>query len=251
MPAFKVCAVAVARVGGPTSDPAHPSRRPAAAVAPTRRRPRATHPTRPRGDTDEQHAPLPARRLPVRGTGAGQARPDRRGADATRCPTGVSAQALYFRGGNSTDELVTVVLMRDGEPMRYFPIGAQGRRARAAAGGRGPRRRHRRSSCTSPRPRGSPARSSSTSAWWRSDARAIGRWPHPEQPDDGPTRGWSSSATAWPAPAPSRRSSPAAAASSSRSPSSATSRTATTTGSCSSNVLAGEDDRGRHLPQRR
>ena len=36
------------------------------------------------------------------------------------------AQALYFRGGNTTDELVAVVLMRDGVPMRYFPIGAKG-----------------------------------------------------------------------------------------------------------------------------
>ena len=35
-------------------------------------------------------------------------------------------QALYFRGGNSSDELVTVVLMRDGVPMRYFPMGAKG-----------------------------------------------------------------------------------------------------------------------------
>ena len=41
-------------------------------------------------------------------------------------PDGVVAQALYFRGGNSTDELVTIVLMRDGVPMRYFPIGAKG-----------------------------------------------------------------------------------------------------------------------------
>ena len=41
-------------------------------------------------------------------------------------PDGVVSQALYFRGGNSTDELITVVLMRDGVPMRYFPIGARG-----------------------------------------------------------------------------------------------------------------------------
>ncbi len=41
-------------------------------------------------------------------------------------PDGVVAQALYFRGGNTTDELVAVVLMRDGVPMRYFPIGAKG-----------------------------------------------------------------------------------------------------------------------------
>ena len=40
-------------------------------------------------------------------------------------PDGVVSQALYFRGGNSTDELITVVLLRDGVPMRYFPIGAK------------------------------------------------------------------------------------------------------------------------------
>ena len=41
-------------------------------------------------------------------------------------PAGLSAQALYFRGGNSTDELVYVLLVRDGVPMRWFPIGAKG-----------------------------------------------------------------------------------------------------------------------------
>ena len=40
-------------------------------------------------------------------------------------PLGATAQPLYFRGGNSTDELVCAVLMRDGTPMRYFPIGAK------------------------------------------------------------------------------------------------------------------------------
>ena len=40
-------------------------------------------------------------------------------------PDGVINQTLYFRGGNSSSELVTVVLMRDRIPMRYFPIGAK------------------------------------------------------------------------------------------------------------------------------
>jgi assimilatory nitrate reductase catalytic subunit len=40
-------------------------------------------------------------------------------------PMGITTQPLYFRGGNSTDELVTVVLVRDGAPMRYFPVGAR------------------------------------------------------------------------------------------------------------------------------
>ncbi len=35
------------------------------------------------------------------------------------------AQPLYFRGGNSTGEMIVVALMRDGKLMRYFPIGAK------------------------------------------------------------------------------------------------------------------------------
>ena len=40
-------------------------------------------------------------------------------------PDGISAQPVYFRGGNSVDDLVCVVLVRDGTPMRWFPIGAK------------------------------------------------------------------------------------------------------------------------------
>src|SRR5947209_8336150 len=40
-------------------------------------------------------------------------------------PAGAITQPVYFRGGNSTDELITIVLMRDGAPMRYFPVGAK------------------------------------------------------------------------------------------------------------------------------
>ncbi|WP_411374228.1 molybdopterin oxidoreductase [Arthrobacter sp. MPF02] len=40
-------------------------------------------------------------------------------------PDGVVNQTLYFRGGNSSPELIAVVLMRNGVPMRYFPIGAK------------------------------------------------------------------------------------------------------------------------------
>ena len=40
-------------------------------------------------------------------------------------PHGAVAQAVYFRGGNTADELICAVLMRDGKPMRYFPIGAK------------------------------------------------------------------------------------------------------------------------------
>lgn len=41
-------------------------------------------------------------------------------------PAGATTQPVYFRGGNSTAEMITVVLYRDGQPMRYFPIGAHG-----------------------------------------------------------------------------------------------------------------------------
>jgi hypothetical protein len=40
-------------------------------------------------------------------------------------PAGAITQPVYFRGGNSTDELVAIVVTRDGAPMRYFPIGAK------------------------------------------------------------------------------------------------------------------------------
>jgi hypothetical protein len=35
------------------------------------------------------------------------------------------AQLVYLRGGNSAPELVYLVLVRDGKPMRFFPIGAK------------------------------------------------------------------------------------------------------------------------------
>lgn len=41
-------------------------------------------------------------------------------------PPGATTQPVYFRGGNSAPEMITVVLVRDGAPMRYFPIAASG-----------------------------------------------------------------------------------------------------------------------------
>lgn len=35
------------------------------------------------------------------------------------------AQLIYLRAGNSADALINLVLMRDGKPMRMFPIGAK------------------------------------------------------------------------------------------------------------------------------
>lgn len=40
-------------------------------------------------------------------------------------PRDTEAQFVYFRGGNSCDELVTAIVMRDGKPMRMFPMGAK------------------------------------------------------------------------------------------------------------------------------
>jgi len=40
-------------------------------------------------------------------------------------PAGNEAQFVYFRGGNSSPELVCAIVMRDGTPMRYFPMGAR------------------------------------------------------------------------------------------------------------------------------
>lgn len=40
-------------------------------------------------------------------------------------PFGTVTQTVYFRGGNSSDALIAVVLFRDGVPMRYFPIGSR------------------------------------------------------------------------------------------------------------------------------
>jgi hypothetical protein len=40
-------------------------------------------------------------------------------------PPDAQTQCVYFRGGNSSDELICVVLVRDGRPMRLFPIGAR------------------------------------------------------------------------------------------------------------------------------
>ena len=58
--------------------------------------------------------------------GAGMDKPAPLHADLTySVPQGVTTQPLYFRGGNTTDELVSVVLVRDGVPMRWFPLGAR------------------------------------------------------------------------------------------------------------------------------
>jgi hypothetical protein len=42
-----------------------------------------------------------------------------------KVPFDKRSQMVYFRAGNSSQELIYVVLTRDGKPMRYFPIGAK------------------------------------------------------------------------------------------------------------------------------
>jgi hypothetical protein len=41
-------------------------------------------------------------------------------------PRDKRAQLIYLRAGNSTPEMVYLLLSRDGKPMRYFPIGGKG-----------------------------------------------------------------------------------------------------------------------------
>jgi hypothetical protein len=41
-------------------------------------------------------------------------------------PAGASTQSVYLRGGNSSKEMVYVVLVRDGAPMRYLPLAVNG-----------------------------------------------------------------------------------------------------------------------------
>jgi assimilatory nitrate reductase catalytic subunit len=40
-------------------------------------------------------------------------------------PEGATGQVLYVRGGNASDELVSLVLVFDGAPSRWLPIGAK------------------------------------------------------------------------------------------------------------------------------
>lgn len=40
-------------------------------------------------------------------------------------PAGRRAQLVYFRAGNNCDEVVCATLLRNGMPMRLFPVGAR------------------------------------------------------------------------------------------------------------------------------
>ena len=41
-------------------------------------------------------------------------------------PADKRSQLIYFRAGNSCAEMVALILVRDGKPMRTFPVGAKG-----------------------------------------------------------------------------------------------------------------------------
>jgi hypothetical protein len=59
--------------------------------------------------------------------GAGYEKPALLSAKLTySVPPDKRSQLIYFRAGNSSGELIYVMLMKDGVPMRYFPIGAKG-----------------------------------------------------------------------------------------------------------------------------
>ncbi len=60
-------------------------------------------------------------------SGAGLDRPSLLDASLVyRVPPDCRAQAIYLRAGNSCDALACLTLMRDGRPMRLFPVGAKG-----------------------------------------------------------------------------------------------------------------------------
>ena len=48
------------------------------------------------------------------------------GASTYTVPSDKRAQPIYIRAGNSTAEMVAVMLMHDGKAIRTFPIGAKG-----------------------------------------------------------------------------------------------------------------------------
>jgi assimilatory nitrate reductase catalytic subunit len=130
MPAFKVCAVAVTRVAGPvellpapdaaTQPEPRPHEQPAARtpLPPSRPVPRRT----PRVKSTPRFLQGV---YPITGEGLDKPGPIDPALRYT-VPSGATAQALYFRGGNSTEHLVYVLLVRDGVPARWFPIGAKG-----------------------------------------------------------------------------------------------------------------------------
>jgi assimilatory nitrate reductase catalytic subunit len=125
MPAFKVCAVAVRRLDDDDPDAGAP---PELAAS---QRLRHGQPQRRRRTTAERTRTVHSTPRFLQGIFAFEGHGTQKPAlidESLRyvVPSGVISQPMYFRGGNSTEELICVVVLRDGRPMRYFPIGARG-----------------------------------------------------------------------------------------------------------------------------
>ncbi len=135
MPEFKACAVTIRRLDGL---PDGGSTVPAGATVPVAD---TTGTTRPPGATSLAPPPLSAptrkdRRMHstprfLQGVfpfeGHGLQKPFLLDPSLTYVvPPGIATQPVYVRAGNSTSELIYLVLLRDGTPMRYFPVGAKG-----------------------------------------------------------------------------------------------------------------------------
>jgi len=58
-------------------------------------------------------------------TGNGQESPKPLKGATYTVPGDKRAQMIYFRAGNSSKDLVTLVLSCDGQPIRYFPVGGR------------------------------------------------------------------------------------------------------------------------------
>jgi assimilatory nitrate reductase catalytic subunit len=128
MPAFKACAVTISRLDGlPHADGPPPA---GGSVPIPRAGSHSPVPHPPATPTRKDHRMNSVPRF-LQGVfpfeGHGLEKPSLLDPALTYVvPPGMTAQPVYFRGGNASDELVCVVLVRDGRPMRYFPIGAKG-----------------------------------------------------------------------------------------------------------------------------
>jgi len=127
MPAFKACAVDLKRIGSP--DDNHLLAAPPAHTALAGDTPRPTI-NQLLQKSRRKDLPMLTQNRFLQGVypfeGAGLEKPVPISDQLSHLvPEGVISQALYFRGGNSSDQLIIAVLLRDGVPMRYFPIGAK------------------------------------------------------------------------------------------------------------------------------
>ena len=140
----------------------------------------------------------PASSRPIRpfvGVGLDEYQAVRPAAVATRSPRTRSAQCVYFRGGNSSDDLVCVVLTRDGEPDAAVPhrgarLGPHPAAHHRGAADRQPPRAPRRRPARAPRAPSSSTSGSSSSepsrcrGLDRRSCASLGGWPRPSTRSD-------------------------------------------------------------------